>query len=65
MISLAVISLRDIIKLLKKNDQITDYKVLEGLMAECNPYEKVNVKLYRSGRYYTTTITVASNNAIG
>ena len=44
--------------------QINDFKVLEDLMTNCKPNEKVNLKLYRSGRYYTTTITVGSNNAI-
>lgn len=45
--------------------KISDYTVLEELMSNCKPEQNVNVKLYRSGRYYTTTITVASNNAIG
>ena len=45
--------------------EINDFKVLEKLMSNCQPEQKINVKLYRSGRYYTTTITVASNNAIG
>ncbi|MBO5089428.1 MAG: trypsin-like peptidase domain-containing protein [Clostridia bacterium] len=45
--------------------EITEYTVLEKLMSSCKPNQKVNLKLYRSGRYYTTTITVGSNNAIG
>lgn len=45
--------------------EIKDFKVLEKLMSNCKPNQKVNVKLYRSGRYYTTTIMVGSNNAIG
>lgn len=45
--------------------QITDFNVLERLMSNCQPSQKVSVKLYRGGRYYSTTITVASNNAIG
>ncbi|MBO5210731.1 MAG: trypsin-like peptidase domain-containing protein [Clostridia bacterium] len=45
--------------------QISDYKALEKLMSNCQPNQKVSVKLYRSGRYYSTTITVGSNNAIG
>lgn len=44
--------------------QITDFKVLENLMSNCQPNQRVGVKLYRSGRYYSTTITVGSNNAI-
>lgn len=45
--------------------EITEYTVLEKLMSNCKPNQKVNLKLYRSGRYYTTAITVGSNNAIG
>ena len=45
--------------------EITEYTVLEKLMSNCKPNQKVNLKLYRSGRYYSTTITVGSNNAIG
>lgn len=45
--------------------EITEYTVLEKLMSNCKPNQKINLKLYRSGRYYTTTITVGSNNAIG
>ena len=45
--------------------EIGDFTVLEKLMSGCKPGQKVNVKIYRSGRYYTTTITVGSNNAIG
>ncbi len=44
--------------------KITEYTVLEKLIENSKPNEKVNVKLYRSGRYYTTTITVGSNNAV-
>ena len=44
---------------------VSDYNALGSLMNECEPDQKISVKLYRSGRYYTTTITVGSNNAIG
>ena len=44
--------------------EITEYTVLEDLIEECTPGEQVNVKIYRSGRYYTTTITVGSNNSV-
>lgn len=43
---------------------ITEYQVLERLMDESVPGESVTVKLYRSGRYYSTTITVGSNNQV-
>ena len=48
-----------------KGSKITEYTVLEQLMEECKPDESVNVKLYRGGRTYTTTIKVASNNQVG
>lgn len=44
--------------------KITEYKVLEKLLEESKPGENVSVKLYRSGRYYSTTITVGSNNQV-
>lgn len=44
---------------------VSDYNALGSLMNQCEPDQRINVKLYRSGRYYTTTITVGSNNAIG
>ncbi len=44
--------------------QITEYAVLYDAIKNYSPGEKVTVKLYRSGRYYTTKLTVAANNAI-
>lgn len=57
---------------LQKGDIITefagktigDYTVLSEALENCKPDDKVNVKIYRSGRYYTTTVTVGSNNAV-
>ncbi|MEE1239334.1 MAG: PDZ domain-containing protein, partial [Acutalibacteraceae bacterium] len=43
---------------------ISDYTVLSEALEDCEPNDKVNVKIYRSSRYYTTTITVGSNNAV-
>ena len=43
---------------------IEEYTKLEDLLQDCKPNDKVNVKIYRSGRYYTTSITVGSNNAV-
>lgn len=43
---------------------ISDYTVLSEALEDCKPNDKVNVKIYRSGRYYTTTVTVGSNNAV-
>ena len=44
--------------------KITEYQVLEQLMENCKPDEKVNVKIYRGGRYYTTSIKIGSNNQL-
>lgn len=44
---------------------ITEYQVLENLMQQSMPDENVTVKLYRSGRNYSTTIKVGSNNQVG
>ena len=41
---------------------IKEYTMLEDLMKQCSPNDKVDIKIYRSGRYYTTKITVGSNN---
>ncbi len=43
---------------------ISDYTVLSEALEDCNPNDKVNVKIYRNGRYYTATVTVGSNNAV-
>ncbi len=42
---------------------ITEYTVLTDTLAECKPGETVTVKIYRSGRYYSTTLKVGSNNS--
>lgn len=44
--------------------EIKEYTKLEELMQDCKPNDKISVKIYRSGRYYTTSVTVGSNNAI-
>ncbi len=41
---------------------ITDYTVFINLLEDCEPKEKITLKIYRSGRYYTTSLTVGSNN---
>ena len=47
-----------------KGTEITEYTVFEQLLEECTPGEQANVKIYRSGRYYTTTVTIGSNNSV-
>ena len=44
--------------------EITEYPVLEQAIMDSQPEQSVEVKLYRSGKYYTTKITVGSNNAV-
>lgn len=44
--------------------EITEYQVLEQLMENCSPDDTVSVKLYRSGRYYSTNIKVGANNQV-
>ncbi len=43
-------------------NEITEYSVLEDLIRNSTPNETVSIKLYRSGRYYNTDITVGSNS---
>lgn len=44
--------------------KITDYTVLEDLMMQSTPGDTVEIKLYRSGRYYKTKISIGYNNAV-
>lgn len=46
-----------------KGVTIKEYTMLIGKVNECKPGETVSIKIYRNGRYYTTSITVGSNNA--
>lgn len=41
-------------------DEYTDF--IEAL-DKCTPGTKVTAKIYRNGRYYTTTVTIGSNNS--
>jgi len=45
-------------------NKITEYSMLEEFVAKSTPGQKVNVTLYRNGHYYSTSITVGSNNQI-
>ncbi len=45
-------------------NEITEYNVLEKLMENSTPNQSVNVKIYRRGRYYTTTIKIGANNQV-
>lgn len=44
--------------------KISEYQILENEIMNSKPGQKVSVKFYRSGRYYTTDVTVGSNNAV-
>ena len=43
--------------------QVESYDKFADLLYECTPGISVSVKFYRSGRYYTSSITVGSNNS--
>ncbi len=43
--------------------QITDYTVFNDVLTECDPGQSVAVVIYRSGRYYSTSIKIGANNA--
>lgn len=45
--------------------EITEYNMLEELLAKSTPNQSVKIKLYRNGRYYSTTVVIASNNQVG
>lgn len=43
--------------------KVSDYTVFNDLLQECEPGQTVSVVIYRSGRYYSTSIKIGSNNA--
>ncbi len=42
---------------------INEYKDFIDVLDKCMPGTKVTAKIYRNGRYYTTTVTIGSNNS--
>lgn len=44
--------------------EITEYTVLEKVLGELSPNDMVLVTIYRNGRYYTSKITIGSNNQV-
>ncbi len=42
--------------------KIKEYQMLGEYINDCDPNQKVDVKLYRSGRYYTVGITIGANS---
>ena len=43
--------------------ELTDYSEFDSIINDCKIGQTVEVKFYRSGRYYTTELTISSNNA--
>jgi len=43
--------------------KVSNYTVFNDLLQECEPGQTVAVVIYRSGRYYSTSIKIGSNNA--
>lgn len=43
---------------------ISDYEEFNTVFEECTPNQSVTVKIYRSGKYYSTTMTIGSNNSV-
>lgn len=43
--------------------KITEYNLLGDYLKECNPGQTVAVKVYRDGRTYETTITIAADSS--
>jgi len=44
--------------------KITEYTMLDDAIKNHSPGDTVAVKIYRDGRYYTTNIKIAANNAV-
>lgn len=42
---------------------ISDYKDLEDAIMDCTPGDSVTIKIYRAGRFYSTSVRVEANNA--
>ena len=42
---------------------ISSYTDLENAISSCSAGDSVTIKIYRSGRFYSTTVRIASNNA--
>ena len=41
---------------------IKEYNMYEELLKQSNPNDTVDIKIYRSGRYYSTNLTIGSNS---
>ena len=45
--------------------EIKEYSDFINALDECKPGTKVTARIYRNGRYYSTTVTIGSNNSRG
>ena len=45
--------------------EITEYNDFIDALDECKPGTNVTARIYRNGRYYSTTVTIGSNNSRG
>ncbi len=45
--------------------EIKEYTDFIDALDECKPGTKVTARIYRNGRYYSTTVTIGSNNSRG
>lgn len=45
--------------------EIAEYTDFIDALDECKPGTKVTARIYRNGRYYSTTVTIGSNNSHG
>ena len=43
--------------------KIKDYTQLENAIAQCKPGDSVTIKIFRAGRFYSSHINIAANNA--
>lgn len=43
--------------------QISEYTLLDEYLNDCDPGDKVTVKIYRSGKYYTAELSVVSGSS--
>lgn len=44
--------------------EVGNYTVLTDILNDCKPNDQVDVKVYRSGRYYTTKVTLGTNSVV-
>lgn len=54
----------DIITVFNKTE-IAEYTDFINALDQCKPGTKVTARIYRNGRYYSTTVTIGSNNSRG